>query len=194
MVQVKKRKTADAWKKKEWYSIYSPKEFEEREIGTTPGNEPDKLLNRVLEVPLREVTGNISHQFIKMWFRVIDVKGKNAYTAFDGFELVREYLRRNVRRRRSMIRVVRQIETKDNRKLVITVYTFTARKIETSRKNMLRKSMTDTIDRIAKDNAFDTLVQKMIFGTMASEIFKEAKGIAQIKRVEISKCQLVSEK
>jgi ribosomal protein S3AE len=59
---------------------------------------------------------------------------------------------------------------------------------------MIRKSMTDTIDRIAKENTFDTLVQKMIFGTMASEIFKEVKGIAQIKRVEISKCQFVSEK
>jgi small subunit ribosomal protein S3Ae len=194
MVQVKKRKTAEAWKKKEWYSIYSPKEFEEKEIGTTPGSEPDKLLNRVIEVPLREVTGNMAHQFIKMWFRIVDVKGKNAYTVFDGFELVREYLRRNVRRRRSMIRVVRQIETKDNRKLIITVYTFTARKIETSRKNMVRKLMMDAIDRIAKENAFDALVQKMIFGTMASEIFKEVKGIAQIKRVEISKCQFVSEK
>ncbi len=194
MVQVKKRKTAEAWKKKEWYSIYSPKEFEEKEIGTTPGSEPDKLLNRVIEVPLREVTGNMAHQFIKMWFRIVDVKGKNAYTVFDGFELVREYLRRNVRRRRSMIRVVRQVETKDNKKLIITVYTFTARKIETSRKNMVRKLMMDAMDRIAKENAFDALVQKMIFGTMASEIFKETKGIAQIKRVEISKCQRVSEK
>jgi small subunit ribosomal protein S3Ae len=194
MVQVKKRKTAETWKKKEWYSIYSPKEFEEKEIGTTPASEPDKLLNRVVEVPLREITGNLTHQFIKMRFRIVDVKGKNAYTKFDGFELVREYLRRNVRRRRSMVRVVRQVETKDNKKLVITLYTFTARKIETSKKDLIRKIMINFVDKIAKDNGFDALVQKMLFGSMAADIFKEVKSVTQVRRVEISKCQLVSEK
>jgi small subunit ribosomal protein S3Ae len=194
MVVVKKRKTADAWKRKEWFTIYSPKNFEEKEIGTTPATEPEKLINRILEVPLREITGNIAHQFIKMRFRVVEVKGKNAHTEFDGFELVREYLRRNVRRRRSMIRVVRQVETSDKKKLSITVYTFTARKIDTSKKNLIRKMMTNAIDRVAKENSFDNLVQKMIFGTMPAEIFKELKPIAQIKRVEISKCTMVSEK
>jgi small subunit ribosomal protein S3Ae len=194
MVQVKKRKTADAWKKKEWYSIYSPKNFEEREVGTTPASYPENLINRIIEVPLREVTGNMTHQFIKMWFRVVEVKGKNAHTVFAGFELVREYLRRNVRRRRSMIRVVERVETSDGRKFIITVYTFTGRKIETSKKNIIRKMMVDAIRKIAKENNFDALIQKMVFGTMASEIFKEVKAVTQIKRVEISKCVIPSEK
>jgi len=194
MAVVKKRKTADAWKKKEWYAIYSPKSFEEKEIGISPASEPDNLMNRIIEVPLREVTGNMAHQFVKMWFRVTDVKGKNAYTVFDGFELVREYLRRNVRRRRSMIRVVKKVETSDGKKLNVTVYAFTAWKVETSKKNLIRKVMLDAIVRIAKENNFETLIQKMVFGTMASEIFKELRAVTQIKRVEIAKCVMLSEK
>ena len=194
MAQVKKRKTAESWKKKEWYTILSPKTFEEREVGTSPANEPDNLLNRVIEVPLREVTGNMSHQFVKMWFRVFEVKGTNAYTQFDGFELVREYLRRNVRRRRSLIRVVQKVKTSDGVKLNVTVYAFTGQKVESSKKGLIRKKMTDAIIRISTENNLETLVQKMVLGMMSAEIFKEIKGITQIKRVEISKCAVLSEK
>lgn len=194
MAQVKKRKTADAWKRKEWYSIYSPKSFEEKEIGTTPAAEPENLIGRIIEVPLREITGNMGHQFVKMWFRVTDVKGKSAYTVFDGFELVREYLRRNVRRRRSMIRIVQEMQSSDGKKVKVTIYTFTARKVDTSKKDAIRKTMMSAVDRIGKENNFETLAQKMIFGAMAAEIFKETKAIAQIRRVEISKCEILSEK
>lgn len=194
MAPVKKRKTADAWKRKEWYSIYSPKLFDEKEVGTTPAFEPENLINRIVEVPLREITGNTAHQFIKMWFRITEVKGKNAYTVFDGFELVREYLRRNIRRRRSIIRVVQAGETSDKRKLQVTVYTFTARKVETSKKDLIRRIMIDVISRIIKENSFDSLVQKMVFGAIAADIFKEVKTVAMIKRVEVAKCELLREK
>ena len=194
MATVKKRKTADSWKKKEWYTIHSPKNFEEKEIGMTPAIEPEKLANRIIRTSLREITGNIGHQFISMHFRVVDVKGKGAHTEFDGFELVREYLRRNVRRRRSMIRVVREITTKDNKKASVTVFTFTARKVDTSKKDLIRKTMIRAIDRIASENDFESLVQKMLFGSMATDIFKEVRNIAQIKRVEIAKCKLPSGK
>jgi small subunit ribosomal protein S3Ae len=194
MAAVKKRKTADAWKKKEWYTILSPKNFDEKEIGMTPAIEPDKLANRVIKTSLREITGSMGHQFIRMHFRVTDVKGKAAHTEFDGFELVREYLRRNVRRRRSMIRVVREITTKDGKKASITVYTFTARKEDTSKKDLIRKIMMQTIDRIASENDFESLVQRMLFGSMATDIFKEVRNVVQIKRVEIAKCKLPSGK
>ena len=129
-----------------------------------------------------------------MQFRVTDVKGKGAHTEFDGFELVREYLRRNVRKRRSMIRVVRNITTSDKRKMSITVYTFTARKEDTSKKDLIRKTMSQVIDEIAAKNNFETLVQKMLLGPMATDIFKDVRNIVQIKRVEIGKCKLLSEK
>jgi small subunit ribosomal protein S3Ae len=194
MAQIKKRKTADTWKKKEWYTIFSSKNFEEREIGTTPATDPANMINRIIDAPLRDITGNMGHQFIKIKFRVTEVKGKNAHTEFDGFELVREYLRRNIRRRRSMVRVVRTVETNDHKKLQITVYAFTAIKSDTSKKDMIRKKMTDVMDKIAKENSFESVIQKMVFGTMASDIFREIRTITPIKKVELFKCELVREK
>jgi small subunit ribosomal protein S3Ae len=191
MVAVKKRKTAEAWKKKEWYSIRAPKLLDEKEVGTTPADEPAKLMNRVISVPLRDITGDVSQQFVKLLLRVNDVKGKTAYTKLDGFELVRDSLRRNIRRRRSLIRTVLPLESKDGVKMQVTAYTFAGMKIDTSKKDDIRKLMNEMLIQTAKETPLDTLIQKLIFGGAATAIFKSAKKIAVIKRVEIAKCMLL---
>jgi small subunit ribosomal protein S3Ae len=191
MAVKKRRKTADSWRKKEWYTIYAPKMFDQIPIATTPSDDPKKLNDRVLKTPLREITGSISHQFTKLWFRVVDVKGKSAYTEVDGFELTREFLRRNVRRRRSMIRAVEEATTKDKKKLQISLYTFTARKVDTSKKNEIRKLMIEFLKTRVGEENFDSIIEKMIFGTLATELFRETKKLAWIKRVEIAKCEVL---
>jgi small subunit ribosomal protein S3Ae len=188
------KKKVDVWKKKEWYTIYSPKMFDSLEVGITPTDDEKKLIGRVLRVPLREITNSMAHQFVKMFFRITEVKGKSAYTEFDGFELTMEYLRRNVRRRRSIIKVVRTITTKDDKKIHLTVHTFTARKIDTSKKDAIRKVMIEVLDEDGKANTFEDFIQKAIFGNLASDIFKEIKQIAPAKRIEISKCEIVKGK
>jgi small subunit ribosomal protein S3Ae len=187
---VVKRKTVEAWKKKEWYTIISPKLFEERSVGTTPADDPQKLADRVIEVPLREITGNMQHQFVKLLFRISEVKGNNCYTTFDGFELVREYLRRNIRRRRSMITAIREIRTKDNKTLQVTAYVFTARKVDTSKKDIIRTIIVDTLKK-GESESFDSYIQKLLFGSIAADTFKKAKIVAPIKRVEIGKCEIL---
>ena len=42
--KVKKRKTTDTWKKKEWYTITTPKEWESKEIAETPAIDEKKLI------------------------------------------------------------------------------------------------------------------------------------------------------
>jgi len=187
MVAVKKRKTAESWKKKEWYSIHAPKMFEEKEVGSTPAEEPNKLLNRVIAVPLRDITGDLSQQFAKLQLRIVDVKGKTANTELDGFELVRDYLRRNIRRRRSLIRTVLVLESKDGAKLNTTAYTFAGLKIDTSKKDDVRRAMNETLAALAKESPTDALIQKLIFGGAATTVFKNVKKIAPIRRVEVAK-------
>jgi small subunit ribosomal protein S3Ae len=191
MAEIKKRKTVEAWKKKEWYTVTAPKMFEEKEVGKSPAENPENLINRVIEVPLYDVTGNVNHQFVKMRFRVFEVKGKTAYTQLDGYELVREFLRRNVRRGRSMIRTVLMLTSKDGVKLKVIAFAFTARKIDASKKDQIRVIMADTIKKTALESNFEELVQKLLFGGISSEIFKITKTIAPVKRIEMSKCEVL---
>lgn len=192
--KIKKIRKADTWKKKSWYTIISPKDFEEIEIGITPSLDEKKLINRIIVIPMRNITNRISHQFVKLKFKIKSVKGKNAYTKFVGFELTREYLGRNIRRRRSIIKVVIDLVTKDDRKIQLTVYTFTVRKVDTSKKDEIRRIMIEYLNRLAKNEDFNSLVQKSLFGTIPTEISKICKKIAPIRRVEVAKCKIRGEK
>lgn len=193
VTKIKKRKTVDTWKKKEWYVIMSPKALEEKEIGTTVSSDESLLVNRIINVPLREITNNLNHQFVKLTLRITEVKGTTAHTELEGFELTPEYLRRNVRRRRSIIKLVKNGTTKDGKKIRLTSHIFTVRKIETSKKAELRRLMDVYISKEIPENTLESLTQKSVFGVLSNEVFKAIKTIVPIKRVEISKLKLVRE-
>ncbi|MBI4214652.1 30S ribosomal protein S3ae [archaeon] len=187
---VKKRKTAEAWKKKEWFTLAAPREFEEKPIGNTPADRPERVVGRVAEISLRELTGNINHQFVKLKLLVREVKGKTAYTDLVGFELMREYLRRNVRRRRSIIKSVQFLKTSDEKRIKVTTYVFTTRKIESSKKNLMRRELKNVMNEIITKDTFINAVEKCVFGGAAGEVFKKLKVIAPVRRVEVYKCEL----
>lgn len=190
----KPRKTMDMWKKKEWYNIIAPKMFESKVVATTPSDKPQRLIGRVIRVPLSDITGNMRQQFTKLWLRVVEIKGNDAITEFDGFEIVRESLRRNVRRGKSMIKTVRNVKTKDGVDLRITAYVFTGHKLDTSKKNAISKVVIDVLDRTSKAAEFKMSVQKHLFGNTVTEIYKAVKQIGSIRRVEIAKCKVLKEK
>lgn len=192
MAKKVKRKTTDTWKKKQWYSIVSPKEWDAKEIAETPSNDDKKLINRIIKIPLREITGNMKHQFVKVAFRVTEVKGLTAHTELDGFEMVREYLKRNVRRRRSMIRTIQNVKTRDKKTIRITSYLFTARKIDTTKKDKMRNKMAEVLQNQKKET-LDSLVKKCLFGQISIEIAKSCKEISPVKRVELAKGKVIRE-
>ncbi|MBI1974185.1 30S ribosomal protein S3ae [Candidatus Micrarchaeota archaeon] len=188
---VKKRKTADAWKKKEWLTLVAPAELEEKQIGLTPTDKIEKVIGRIAEITLREITSNINHQFVKLRLRVREVKGKTAYTELVGFELMREYLRRNVRRRRSMIRTIQSLKTSDGKRIQVTTFVFTARKLDSSKKAAIRSEMARIMAQDVPKETFIHAVEKGIFGGLATEVFKAVKNIAPTRRVEVYKLELV---
>ena len=192
MAKVKsKRKKSEKWKKSEWFTIHAPKMFDEKEIGTTVADKEEHLIGRRVEVLLSEITGRPLHQTHKLIFKVNDVKGKKVFTEFDGFEMVREFLKRNVRRRRSMITAIEYYTTKDNNTVQITSVVFTARKVRTSQKDAIRKIMKNILEEQAKENTLSDFVQKLLFGKISSEIYKAAKTIAPINKVEMAKLEVI---
>ncbi len=191
MAVKKKKKKTDTWRTKQAYSVLSPKFFEEKEVATTIANDDKKVIGRIVKVPLRSITGTMSHQFIKLSLRINEIKGTTAHTEAEGFEMAQEYLRRNIRRRRSLVKLVLNGKTKDKRGIRVTAYAFTVRKVDTSKKKAIREVMRKILEKEIKKNNFESFFQKSIFGNIASEMFKEAKQIAPIIRIEISKCKTI---
>ncbi|KPV63751.1 MAG: 30S ribosomal protein S3Ae [Candidatus Bathyarchaeota archaeon BA1] len=76
MVKVKRVK--DRWRGKDWYVVMSPPYFGGVELGAVPSDAPSKLMGRVIDATLYDITNDFAHQYLKMYFQVTGVEGKSA--------------------------------------------------------------------------------------------------------------------
>ncbi len=186
------RAVRDKWKLKKWYTVIAPPVFNNAILGTTPADDPLKLIGRVMEVTLYDLTGDFTQVHVHLFFQIIKVEEDKAYTRFKGHELARDYMKSLIRRRSSKIQGIFNVQTKDGYGLRITAVALTAYRCKTSQKRAIRKIMQNIIVKRASEMAFDELIQAMLFGDLAQEIFQEAKKIYPLRKVEIYKSKLLT--
>lgn len=186
------RRVRDKWRRKEWYTVISPEYFGGVELGSIPADDPSKLVGRTIEATLYDITGDFSHQHLKLNFQITKVDGKRATTIFKGHEYSRDYLRSLVRRRTSYVDGIFDVTTKDGYKLRVSVCGFTLVRIKTSQQKSIRKAMKEIIEKRASELNFNQFVHEVVLGKIASDIYNEAKKIAPLRHVGIRKSKLIS--
>src|SRR5437773_842687 len=65
------KKVRDKWRAKEWYSVFTPSYFGEMSVASIPVEDPKKLIGRVVETTLYEITNDFAHQSTKLYFLVV---------------------------------------------------------------------------------------------------------------------------
>jgi len=189
----KKRRVRDKWRGKSWYKVVCPPYFGGVELGAVPSDEPEKMVGRVLDATLYDITNDFSHQYMKMYFQVSGVEGKTASTIFKGHEYSRDYLRSLVRRKTTIVDRIIDVTTKEGYKLRLSVSAFTLARIDTSQERGIRAVMKDIVEKKAGGLTFDQFVQEAVLGKIASDIYNEAKKIAPLRHVGIRKSRLISQ-
>ncbi len=189
----KTRRIKDKWRGKSWYMVLAPPYFGNVELGAVPADEPEKLIGRVIDSTLYDITNDFAHQYLKMYFQIIEVDGKNARTIFKGHEYSRDYLRSLVRRRTTKVDGLFQITTKDGYKLQVAVCAFTLSRIRTSQEKAIRALMEKIIKEKASALTLDQFAQEMVLGKIASDIYNEAKKIAPLRHVGVRKSKLLTQ-
>ena len=188
------KKTVDKWKKKKWFELIAPKEFDSKSLGETPAEKSALVVGRTVLVPVDELTGNRKLRHIIGKFKVKEVKESRAFTEIMGFEINRSYLRRMIRRKASKIESVVTGTTKDGKKVRVKGTIISARNLEKRKEKEIRKILSDEIrNEIPKKN-LEQLMHEMIFGILSAEIFKKADTVDRLKRVEIVKARLMEGK
>jgi small subunit ribosomal protein S3Ae len=175
---------------KRWYTVLAPEQFDREELGTTPADEPEKVLGRTIETTLGELTNNASENNTKLAFKINDVGSDAAYTEFVRHELTRDYLRSLVRRGASKVEANITILTKDDYRVQIQPVAFTTKKADHSQEKAIRRTMIDIVQESAKDHTFQDLIDGVVEGRLSSAIYGEAKTIYPLRRVEIQKATL----
>ena len=189
----KTKHVRDKWRGKSWYMVVAPPYFGNVELGTVPAEEQEQLVGRVVEATLYDITGDFSHQYLKMLFQVNEIDGKTARTQFRGHEYSRDYLRSLVRRRTTKVDGLFNLTTKDGYKMRVAVSALTLSRIRTSQEKIIRKIMQKTIKEKAATLNLDGFVQEVVLGKIASDIYNESKKVAPLRHVGIRKSKLIGQ-
>ena len=193
MAKARRRRVRDTWKEKQWYKIMTPSEFGDAEIGTTPARDPEILVKRRVESSMRELTGDFSKQYVKLYFQINNVAGDIANTKFVGHHVTTDYVRSMIRRGTSRIDTLSEVTTKEGYKVNVHIIAITVKRAKASQQKFIRETMANLIQQAVDGKTFPEFVEGVISGKMASSIYHETKKIYPLKRVEIIKTQVAEE-
>jgi small subunit ribosomal protein S3Ae len=185
------RKVKDKWKAKNWYQIKAPSVFDNVLVSETLSESPERLIGRVSEVSMQDLTNDFRKSHIKLLFKIDKVEDGIALTHFKGHSLTSDYLRRMIRRRKSRIDGVYTVETKDGAQLKVKPFAITEKRIQNSQKKQIRSVMKETIANSGKARTLNSFLIEILEGRIGSDIYKNCKKFYPVKRVEIYKTEIL---
>jgi len=186
------RKVKDKWKAKEWYKIHAPRMFNESEIGETPSADPEYVIGRTVEVTVQDLTGDFSKMHIKLKFKIVEVEGNDAKTAFIGHDLTSDYVRRLTRRRKTKTDHVVDVITKDGFTYRIKTMSIAEKRIQSSQEEGMRKIIGETLVKIGEEKTLSEIVKDIVSGDLAKDLARACRVVIPIKRIEIRKSEVLA--
>jgi len=187
------QRKADSRKAKLWYKVVSPEMFGRSPFGETIANDPERIVGRIVETTLGDLTNNFSKQNTKLKFRVDSVAGDSAYTKFLGHEMTSDYLRSLVKRRTSRIDAIVDVTTTDGYQVRVKPSCFTVKRARANQVKSIRELSKKVILERSKSLDLNQLIQDAVGGKISLDIYKEAKMIYPLRRVEVRKTEIVTE-
>ncbi len=180
--------------KKQWYEVFSPKEFGEKIVGETPASDPKQLIGRTIEVSFMEISQDFSRFYIKMLFQITDVDGTKARTKFIGHDTMYERIYRMVQRHMRRVDVVQDVQTKDGTKIRVKTIFSLVRRVNTSIKGDARSLVRDIIEQTAKESESIDFINMILKGDLQKNIRRDCSKIYPTGNVEIRKTEILQQK
>ena len=186
------RKQRDKWKAKRWYTIRAPRTpWSFRVIGETLAEEPSQLIGRNYEVIQNELDGDFSKMHVKVVFKVTDVLGNDAITEFVGHELLKDHVRRQVRRDRGKIDDTIDVVTEDGFYVRFKPLMISRARIKSSQKQQMRTIARDIILTTGATSTWFKLQAATLDGTLENKIKEAVSKIQPVRTVVIRRTQLI---
>jgi len=186
------RKQKDKWKSKRWYTIRAPRTpWSFRVIGETLAELPEQLIGRHYEVIQNELDGDFSKMHVKVVFRVTDVLGNDAITEFVGHELLKDHVRRQVRRDRGKIDDTIDVITEDGYYVRFKPLMISRGRIKASQKQQMRTLAREVILKTGATSTWFKLQASTLDGTLETMIKEAVSTIQPVRTVVIRRTQLL---
>ncbi|HII80101.1 MAG TPA: 30S ribosomal protein S3ae [Methanosarcina sp.] len=190
MARKKVQRKLDGWKSKEWYNIEAPVYLNRTVVGSTLAGDPALLVGRNVETTVGELTNDMTKNNTKVILRINNVVGEVATTDLIGHELTTDYIRSIVKRQTSRIDANIEVQTKDGFVIRVKPTCFTIKRARSSQIQAIREMMVDIVKKRASETDFENFMQEAILGRLSAAIYRQAKFIYPLRRVEIRKTQV----
>ena len=188
------RRQKDKWKAKRWYTIRAPRQpWHFKSIGETLGEEDELLIGRMYEITQQEVDGDFSKMHVKLKFRVTEILGQDAITEFAGHEVLKDHVRRQIRRYRGKVDDVIDAITDDGYYVRIKPLIITQSRVKTSQKQGIREACRNVVLQACARNTWVALQKQLLSGELEKAIEDAARKVATVRTVVIRKSQLVQD-
>ena len=186
------RRQRDKWKSKRWYTIRAPRHpWAFKVIGETIAEDEAMLIGRNYEILQNELDGDFSKMHVKVQFRIAGVVGGDALTEYIGHEMLKDHIRRQVRRDRGKVDDTVDIVTEDGFYVRIKPLLISRNRIKGSQKQEMRTLAREVILKTGATTTWIDLQKSTLDGTLEAKIREEVSKIQPVRGVMIRRTQLI---
>jgi len=186
------RKQRDKWKSKRWYTIRAPRNpWSFRVIGETLAEEAEQLVGRSYEMMQNELDGDFSKMHVKVCFRITEVVGGDALTEFVGHDVLKDHIRRQIRRHRGKIDDAVDVVTQDGYYVRFKPLLISRSRIKSSQKAEMRNRARDAILKMGAESTWVALQKAVLDGTMETKVKEAASTISPVRTCMIRRSQMI---
>ena len=172
-------------KKKQWYPILAPKQFDNVVLGETLAYEPQQMPGKALSHSLMNLINDTKRQNINIHFQVVEVEGNNAKTSIVGYEIVPSSVKRFVRRASEKMDLSFNCETADNVFLRVKPLVIARSDVKGSIAAKMRNFITAHLIRTIKKMKYEEFLGELISHKLQSEMRGTLNKIYPVKVCEI---------
>jgi len=172
-------------KKKQWYPILAPKQFENAVIGETLVYEPGQMLGKTLSHSLMNLTNDTRKQNTSIHFKITEVEGDKAKTSIIGYQIIPSSVKRFVRRNSEKMDMSFACETSDNVPLRVKPLVITRADVKGSIAAKLRNNIMVFLVKTIKKMTYDEILNDLISRKLQDGMRQALNKIYPLKVCEI---------
>jgi len=183
----------DKWRDKRWVVVHAPATFGSQPVAYIPIGDEEKAIGRVIECTLFDLWKTDPQQHtIKLYFQIEKIDGNVAHTRFKGHEYAKEFLRSLIRRGSSLVNHVNDYTTADGYKFRISTVAFTQRRVNTSKKQMIRRIINEVLSNEISKLTIDQFVQGAVGPKFNADLHSQTKKVIGIRHIAVRKTKMLS--
>jgi len=172
-------------KKKQWYPIIAPKQFDNIVLGETLVYEPQAMMGKTISQSLMSLKNNVKKQNVNIHFKVVGVESNKAITSIAGYQITHSSIKRFVRRSSEKMDISFTCETTDNFFLRIKPLIVTKSDVKGSIAAKLRKNTISFITKTIKKMTYEEVINDLISHKMQDSMKANLNKIYPLKTCEI---------